>query len=241
MGVAKIYFQFENHNRENHIRPHTLKPHRHLIATIAVAASFSAMAGGELIFQDRFQSKLAEGWNWRREHPGYWRTTNDALEIRLEPGNMWGPANNGKNVLFRPAPGFAEGPLEISVKVDISPTHQYEQADLVWYYDDSNMVKIGHELVDGKLSIVMGREENDKTRTLAIIPFPSSAVELRHVVETNRIRGFYRAPGGQWKQAGECGLPVHGPPQISLQCYQGEDGVEHWARFSDFQIRRFSP
>jgi regulation of enolase protein 1 (concanavalin A-like superfamily) len=101
------------------------------------------------------------------------------------------------------------------------------------------MVKIGHELVDGTLSIVMGREENDKTHTIAIIPYPSPAVELRQIVQANRVRGQYRPPGGQaWQEAGQCELPAHGPAQISLQCYQGPPAAEHWARFTDFQIRR---
>jgi len=63
--------------------------------------------------------------------------------------------------------------------VEHKPTHQYEQADLVCYFDDSHMAKIGEELVDGKLSIVMGREENDKTRTIKIIPLEQTRVELR--------------------------------------------------------------
>jgi len=207
-------------------------------AAIVLAFAASALATDKL-FQDPFRGRLAEGWSFRREHPDAWRVTDRGLEIRVEPGNMWGPANDGKNVLVRTAPDISSNEIAVSVQVDLSPTGQYEQADMVWYYDDSNMVKIGHELVDGKLSIVMGREENDKTRTLAIIPFPASAVELRQIVGKNHIRGQYRAPGsGEWRDAGECNLPVHGEAHISLQCYQGLPGVEHWARFSDFQIRR---
>lgn len=45
-------------------------------------------------------------------------------------------------------------------------TGQWEQVDLCWYLDDSNMVKLGQEMVDGKLSIVMGREQADRARTV---------------------------------------------------------------------------
>lgn len=38
------------------------------------------------------------------------------------------------------------------------------------------MAKLGQEMVDGKVSIVMGREEGDKTRTIVIIPLAASAV-----------------------------------------------------------------
>src|SRR5207247_4222107 len=120
-------------------------------------------------FHDDFQGKLGEGWSWLREHREAWRVTGLGLEVRVEPGNMWGPANDARNLLIRPAPRPANEGIEVSVNVENRPTSQYEQADLVWYFDDGHMVKLGQELVDGKLSIVMGREENDKTRTIAIL------------------------------------------------------------------------
>jgi hypothetical protein len=60
--------------------------------------------------------------------------------------------------------------IEVALTFENCSTNQYEQVDLVWYYDDSNMVK---------LRVVMGREENDKTRTAAIIPLASMIVRLR--------------------------------------------------------------
>lgn len=109
----------------------------------------------------------------------------------------------------------------------------------MWYYTDSHMVKIGQELVDGKLSIVMGREESDRTRTIAILPLDSFSVRLRLTAKGNRIRGAYRLPGKEdWLPAGECDLPVNGAPKASLQTYQGPKTVERWARLTDFRITR---
>jgi regulation of enolase protein 1 (concanavalin A-like superfamily) len=156
---------------------------------------------------------------------------------------MWGPQNNAKNVLVRPAPEATSKEIEISVTVENRPTHQYEQVDLVWYYDDSNMVKLGQELVDGKLSVVMGREEKDKTRTIAVIPLASASVRLRLFVNGNRIRGQFRPANAQdWREAGECDLPApaNAPAKISLQWYQGPEDLEHWARISEFRIRRLT-
>src|SRR5438552_3195153 len=127
----------------------------------------------EILFEDDFESKLGAGWSWLREDPQSWRVKEHALQIRIAPGNMWGPANDAKNVLIRQAPETGAGAIEVSASVENRPTGQYEQVDLVWYFDDKNMVKLGQELVDGKLSIVMGREENDRTRTIAIIPLDS--------------------------------------------------------------------
>ena len=215
--------------------------HTRFSTIIAVALLSLHAHADESLFQDDFKGKLGEGWSWLREHREAWRATDHGLEIRLEPGNMWGPQNNAKNVLLRSAPDATKREIEVSVIVENKPTHQYEQVDLVWYYDDSNMVKLGQELVDGKLSVVMGREENDKTRTVAIIPLDSNSVRLRLIVNGNRIRGQFRMPAAEaWRDVGECDLPVPAnmKAKISLQCYQGSEDVEHWARITDFRIRR---
>ena len=86
----------------------------------------------------------------------------------------------------------------------------------------------------------MGREEKDRTRTIAIIPLDSFSVRLRLSVKGNRIHGQFRAPDSDaWREAGECVLPA--PPdakaKISLQFYQGPADIEHWARVTEFRIR----
>ena len=182
--------------------------------------------------------KLAEGWSWRRENPAGWRIRDGALQIRIEPGNMWGPANDARNVLVRKLDGISRNrEVGVSVTVSNKPTEQYEQVDLVWYYDDSHMVKIGHELVDGKLSIVMGREEKDRTRTIAIIPIEALQVDLRLVVTNSVIRGAFRPSGANgWREAGSCDLPARGQAHVAIQCYQGPQKAERWARIWNFEL-----
>ena len=213
-----------------------------LIFTLAAAAmSVGNCSGDEVIFHDDFHGRLAEGWSWRREHREAWWVSDRGLEVRIEPGNMWGPANDARNVLVRPAPEVGDGELEISVTVETHPTNQYEQADLVWYYDDSNMVKLGRELVDGKVSIVMGREQGDRTRTLALIPIQAEFVRLKLIVKGNQVRGQYLLAGSEkWQDANKCDMPApkDGKPKISLQFYQGPADSEHWARVTAFRVER---
>ncbi|MBI5395221.1 MAG: DUF1349 domain-containing protein [Verrucomicrobia bacterium] len=200
-----------------------------------------AFAADEVLFKDDFVGKLGDGWTWVREEKATWRVTDKGLEMRVVPGNLWGRANNVKNVLVRPAPDTAKGEVEVSVAVTNRPTHQYEQANLAWYFDDSHMVKLGLELVNGEVCIVMGREEADKTRTLAKIPITATSVRVRLRVAGNQIRGQYQLGGtGPWLDAGAGDLPA--PPQgqakISLHCYQGPPDAEHWPRFSEFRVLR---
>src|SRR5687768_1809560 len=199
-------------------------------------ALFAEVRSAEVLFSDDFKDALKPGWSWIREDKSAWRTTGDGLEIRIQRGNMWGPENSGKNVLVRSLPA-SESPFEITVQVEHKPTEQYEQVDLVAYYDDSHMVKIGEELVDGKLSIVMGREEKDKARTIAIIPLQENRVELRLKINGDQVTGFFKPhSAAEWKKAGECDLPGEGRPKIALQCYQGSDEKEHWAKIQRFRI-----
>src|SRR5207244_7307637 len=75
-----------------------------LIIVLASACFVTAVFGSEVPFHDDFKGKLDPGWSWVREHPGAWRVTTHGLEVLIEPGNMWGPQNNARNLLLREAP-----------------------------------------------------------------------------------------------------------------------------------------
>lgn len=210
-----------------------------LLCSTCPAASENASGG--LIFQDRFLGRLADGWLLEREEDANWRVGPLGLEVRAQPGNMWGPANNAKNVFVHPIPAPTDQPIEISATISNRPTAQWEQADLVWYYDGGNMVKLGQELVTGRYSVVMGREEGDRARTIAIVPLDANSVELRLQALDRRIRGQFRtAVWREWRDVGECNLPVKGQPKASLQFYNGPPNLAHWVRVSQFAVRRLS-
>ena len=54
------------------------------------------IGAGEILFQDDFAGRLGEGWSWIREHRQAWRVAPRGLEVLIEPGNMWGPANDAR-------------------------------------------------------------------------------------------------------------------------------------------------
>ena len=185
---------------------------------------------------------LPNGWTWKRENPEAWRLRNGGLEIKIEPGNMWGGKNDAKNVLLIPVGEELQKPgTDVRVTLANSPTRRWEQVDLVWYYRDSHMVKIGLELEHGKNSVVMGREENDRTRTIKIIPIEKDKVTVRLRITEGKVRGYYRlGPEDKWTDVGICAEP--GPtgsedkPRVSIQCYQGDPENPHWARITGLQV-----
>lgn len=211
---------------------------------VGVLGAVAMLASDELVFKDEFRGRLGNGWTWIREEPSAWRVREGALELRILPGNLWGGANNSRNVLVREAPPLEGGELEITVKFENQPTGQYEQVNLAWYYDDSHMVKLGREIVDGPVCVVMGREERDQCRTIARPPVSGGWYRLRLIVSGNQIRGQYWPEGAnQWADAGSCDLPVpaNGKPKISLHSYNGFSDREHWARITEFKVVRRKP
>ena len=116
-------------------------------------------------------------------------------------------------------PDRSKGPLAIEVTVTslTPPTVQYEQAGLTWYNNGKPGFKFVKERVDGKLLIIPGR-----------VPMDSKTVELRLVVDGNRLTAQFRPDAkGEFKTAAEAKLPEGGKDQISIQCYHGptDDGT----------------
>jgi hypothetical protein len=194
---------------------------------------------GEVIV-DRFQGAISKEWRWLRENRQGWRLTDSGLQVLIEPGNMWGNANDAKNVLLRAVPEAWHESVEISVQMEQHPKKRWEQTNLVWYYSDSTMVKLGLEIEHGRTNVVMGREVDDRTQTIAIIPYPGETVQLRLVVDGLEVTGFYREPGAEtWTEVGKATLPegLSKPPQVSLQFYQGEAESQRWATVTDFRMQ----
>ena len=202
----------------------------------AVTVIVGRCADSKDLFKDDFKGKLGPGWSWVREEPKAWRVSPNGLEIRVQPGNMWGNSNDARNLLVRNAPDGDS--LEATVTFENRPTEQYEQIDFVWYYDDGHMVKLGQELVDGYLTVVMGREEKDRAETISVIPLDTFKVTMRFLVQGKRLRGQYLPEGAkEWRDAGACDLPVKGIAKISIQAYMGPEKTERWARVTNFQVR----
>src|SRR6478752_2503422 len=96
-------------------------------STAVLMTSMASLWAQEVLFQDDFKDKLRPGWSWIREDKQSWRMTHRGLEVRIGPGNMWGPENSARNLLVRPAPDPTHTEIEVAVTVDNNPTSQYEQ------------------------------------------------------------------------------------------------------------------
>lgn len=195
-----------------------------LVSGMRPAISPAAAAEGRLLFEDRFEGKLADGWTWLRENPKNWRIRQGALEIRVEPG----AGQDVKNALLRKAPDRSAGrvAIEVTVTFTATPTRQFEQAGITWYQGGTPRFKLVHELVDGQLVIIPGRA-----------PAPQKTVDLRLVFEGQKYTAQFRPEGQEAFQTVATGtLPLAADEQVSIQCYHGPADEEHWIRFDNFRI-----
>lgn len=202
-----------------------------LVATMGVAGIGYGIAPapgaeGRVLFEDRFEGKLADGWTWLRENPQHWRIRQGGLEIRVEPG----AGHDVKNALLRKAPDRSAGRLavEVTVTFTATPTRQFEQAGITWYQGGTPRFKLVHELVDGQLMIIPGRT-----------PASQKTVTLRLVFDGPQYTAQFRPEAQNTFQTVATGtLPLAAEEQVSIQCYHGPADEEHWIRFDDFRIRQ---
>ena len=191
------------------------------MAAVGLAAGAS---GGKVLFEDRFDGKLGEGWRWIHENPKTWRVKDGALEVQVEPGL----AHTVKNALVRPAPDRKKGKfaIEVTVTNTVKPTNQFEQAGITWYRNGKPVFKLVKELVNGKLIIVPGGK-----------PMDAETVQLRLIVTADSWTAQYRPDAkGEFQTAATGKLPAPDKDEVSIQCYNGPADAEHWIRFDDFRI-----
>ena len=179
----------------------------------------------QVIFEDRFDGVLDEGWSWLRENPDRWRIRDSGLEICVEPGDE----ATVRNALLRPAPDRGGGTfaIEVTVTNHTYPTQPYEQAGITWYNDGKPVFKEVKELLDGELYIIPGRQ-----------PMPAKSVRLRLLVTADSWEAQYRPEDATEFQTAATGdLPPPGDDQVSILCYNGPAETEHWIRFENFRIK----
>ncbi len=180
------------------------------------------------VFEDPLKGKLGSGWEWLREDPKTWRSTDQGLEIRVEPGL----AATVKNALVRKAPDRSTGKYAIEVTIEhlAPPTHQYEQAGITFYEGAKPGPKFVHEFIDGKPYAFPGKK-----------PADCKVIQLRVVVTKDEFVYQFRPDAkGEFQTAASGKMPPAQDEKVSIQCYQGPPDAEHWFRFSDFRITKLN-
>jgi hypothetical protein len=198
-----------------------------VLVVLLIALKAGTADEPEAIFEDPLKGKLGDGWEWLRPNNKAWRHSSKGLEIRVEPGL----AATVKNALVRTAPDRSRGKYAIEVTVEFlsPPSQQYEQAGITWYQGAKPAFKLVHENIDGKTYIIPGKK-----------PTQTRWIRLRLIVTKDQYAAQFLPEGkSEFQTAASGKLPSGENEKVSIQCYNGPAGAEHWIRFSDFRILRY--
>ena len=215
--------------------PHALLP---LILLAVLAPVANADEKEKTLFAEAFTDKLADGWTWVREDAKGWRLDKGTLIVRTSTGGLWQKENDGGNILLRTPPKVQDGKLAAEVLVDIEPTNLFENAGLIWYYDDDNYVIMVKERIGKDIHMQLVAEKDGKLDAGFHKTFnEAKSVWFRMVVERGKVTGSYRvSPKEDWVTVGQCNLPVRGEPKVGLTTAYAPKDAEHFTRFSNFRM-----
>jgi hypothetical protein len=216
-----------------------VKP-RSLVPLILLVLAPVASAGDQekTLFTEPFAEKLADGWTWLREDPKGWRLDKGTLIVRTATGGLWRKDNGGSNILLRTPPKVKDGKLAVEVLVDIQPTNAYENAGLIWYYDDDNYTILVKEKIGNDVLVHLFSERDAKPGTAFHKKFNErNDGWFRMEVEPGKLSGHYRTSSKEeWLKLGQCDLPLRGEPKIGLTTAYSAKDADHFTRFSNFRM-----
>ena len=204
-----------------------------LLALLLLGAA--AVDDGSVLFEERFDGKLADGWSWAREDKDNWRLKDGALQIRATPGNLWEAENTARNLLLRPPPDARSFAAEVTVSH--APATFGEQAGLLWYRDDDNYVKLMKEFYDGKVWVVLAAEQAGKAQYKEA-PCPAETVTFRLTVLGDEVVGEFRPDGAkEWTTVGRLPFKARDGTRIGVNAHHAPAGAQRWATFRGFRMR----
>jgi len=192
-----------------------------LLATLGGPGRLSAAASP---FSDEFNNpSLDPRWRWLNEDSGRWSLTALPGNLRIVAtiGDMVSYCGgfNTKNVLLQDAP---QGYFEISTRVSINPTVDYQQAALFAFNNPDNYVKLGvaHNSGDygGQAAEVILVENGQLIRSQR----PWLRVSLDRPAYLKLVRvyslysGYYSSDGQNWMLVGSVNSTIVSSPQIGL-------------------------
>ncbi len=170
-------------------------------------------------WRDDFNGVLASGWDWIDEDRMHWslQDTPGALRIVTQGQSLSGPGKP-RNVLVRDVP---VSDFEIVTKVIFDPHDNFQQAAILIYQDDDNVVLLKRGFCgirgcpgSGVFLDNMIKDELDFGNHPQT-PVSSSTTWLRLRKEGNLYIGFYSSDGQIWQELGRVENPLT-PAKVGL-------------------------
>jgi beta-xylosidase len=154
----------------------------------------------QAVWTDDFNStNLNSRWSWIREDPTHW-------SLAARPGFMRiTTQQDNDNILITPAPG---GDFQVTTRVELTPTQNYQSAALMIYSDDGNSVQITHAYVNRNQIDFDVWDNYVKTIGSNVA---GSATFLRITRQGSLYSGYYSSDGVVWTPFGSSNVKLVNP------------------------------
>jgi beta-xylosidase len=202
-----------------------------LVATHST--STAALPTSSVTWIDNFDSSSPNSrWSWVREDPTHWNLTSNPgfLHILAQPGGLFQTGNDTRNLLFTAAPS---GAYQITTKVTISPTENFQNAAIYVYQDDDNYLRLSRRYADGD-KVDFRREVSGTVTTLSVNEF-ATVVYLRIAREGDSYMAYYSTDGSSWISVGQRSMPLLNP-KVGIGSECGPSTTEIPTDFDFFQL-----
>ncbi len=153
-------------------------------------------------------STLDPVWSWVREDPTHWSLTTHPgyLRIITQGGGMVGATGDQQNLLLANAPGEE---YQITTRVTINPTQNFQHAAILVYEDDDNYVQLNRAFANGDAvnfdheadGVVKSTQRNET----------ASVLYLRVAKRRTSYAGTYSLDGQAWLTVGRCQASLASP------------------------------
>jgi predicted amidohydrolase YtcJ len=200
----------------------------------ATAAAAAPQQGAYWL--DDFDSPSLDGaWSWLREDPAYWSLAARPghLRITTQRGGIVGPGSTQRNLLLAAVPA---GDYQITTKVTIAPSQNFQHAAILVYQDGDNYVELNRAFANGQTvnfdheagGVIANTQRFEAATTLF----------LRIIKRGTTYSGYYSPDGQAWVLAGQCSANLVAP-RIGLGAGNGPDSVPEIP--ADFDFFKLEP
>jgi regulation of enolase protein 1 (concanavalin A-like superfamily) len=158
--------------------------------------------GEKILFEEKFDTKLSDGWSWLREMPQAWKLENGELVLTVQPDYLHPFGKNLRNVLLRELPADIGASWAVELKLDSDPKVQYEHAGVLLFWDEDNYMSLFREFLDGKPKLQMVTVKKGVPR-FVVVNQDLRPVWVRLVINGDDVATQYRASEkDEWKTVG---------------------------------------
>ena len=182
---------------------------------------------------DNFDSvSLNSRWSWIREDPTHWNLTSNPgyLRIITQQGGLIDIGGTAKNILLTAAP---IGRYQITTRVTITPTENFQGAAIFVYQDDDNYLTIARRY-GNENKVSLRKEVNGVQTTLEVLE-AATTLYLRIDRNGDTYTGTYSTDGIVWINIGGFDLTFNSP-KVGIGSQGGTSLIEIPSDFDFFQL-----